>query len=145
MRLLIQRVLRAQVTVAGQVVGKIGAGALVFVGIHKNDTQEKANWLANKLVHLRFFADSAGKMNLSLLETNGSLLIVSQFTLYGNCSEGRRPDFFDSAPPDVAKPLYDHFINEVKKSIPALQTGTFGAMMDVDLTNDGPITLLLER
>lgn len=144
MRLLVQRVSKAKVTVAGQTVGKIESGALVFLGIHKNDTQTEADWLANKLINLRFFSDSAGKMNLSLLDTKGSLLIVSQFTLYGNCTEGRRPDFFDSAPSEIAKPLYDHFLTQVKQSIPNVQTGTFGAMMEVDLTNDGPVTLLID-
>ncbi|HNA61796.1 MAG TPA: D-aminoacyl-tRNA deacylase [Rhabdochlamydiaceae bacterium] len=144
MRLVIQRVLKASVCVEGQVVGEIGLGALVFFGVHKDDSPEKIDWLVQKLIHLRFFSDSAGKMNLSLLDTKGQVLIVSQFTLYADCREGRRPDFGLTAPSAIAKPMYDQFVAETKKHL-AVETGVFGAAMEVSLINDGPVTLILDH
>lgn len=142
MKLLIQRVKEASVRVDNEIVGRIQQGALVFFGVHKNDTQDQLDWYVQKLIHLRFFSDSEGKMNLSLLDIKGAVLIVSQFTLYANCKEGRRPDFFDSAPTSLAKPLYDRFVVETKKHLP-VQTGVFGASMEVSLINDGPVTLIV--
>lgn len=145
MRLIIQRVAHASVEVSGKVVGKTGPGVLVFVGITHSDTKKEAEWLANKLVHLRIFEDAEGKINQSLIDRKGSALIISQFTLYADCKEGRRPSFTEAAPPDVANPLYEQFVKEVRKlGVPA-ETGIFGAEMKVSLVNDGPITILLEK
>lgn len=145
MKLLIQRVLNANVAVEGKSVGAIGPGFLVFVGITHTDTLAQMNWLAQKLVHLRLFEDEQGKMNLSLLDRKGSALIISQFTLYADCSEGRRPSFTKAAPPEIAKPLYEQFVEEVKKNGILVETGIFGAEMKVSLINDGPVTVILER
>ena len=145
MRLLIQRVLEAEVKVEEDIVGKIEEGLLVFFAAHKNDTKDKIESLVDKLIHIRIFSDKDDKMNLHLRETQGQVLIVSQFTLYGNCQKGRRPHFLDSAPPAYAKELYLDFIKEVKKTIPIVQSGTFGASMQVSLNNDGPVTFLLEK
>ena len=144
MRLLIQRVSEASVTVDEKVVGAINNGVLVFLGIHKDDRPEDTAYLAQKLIHLRHFKDANDKMNLSLKATGGAVLIVSQFTLYANCSSGRRPDFFDTAPPQIAEPLYEKFIKEVKQEIETVETGIFGANMQVRLINDGPVTFILE-
>lgn len=145
MRLIIQRVTHASVEVNEKVVGKTGPGVLVFVGITHSDTKKEAEWLANKLVHLRIFEDADGKINQSLMDKKGSALIISQFTLYADCKEGRRPSFIQAAPPEIANPLYEQFVEEVRKlGIPA-ETGIFGAEMKVSLVNDGPITILLER
>jgi D-tyrosyl-tRNA(Tyr) deacylase len=144
MRIVVQRVKEAQVKVEGQVVGKIGKGVLVFFAVHKEDTPEKTKWLAQKLIHLRLFPDEHDKMNLSLEDVHGEVLIVSQFTLYGNCIEGRRPDFIEAAPPAIARPIYEKFIDDVKKHIPKVETGVFGAYMEVSLINDGPITFLID-
>jgi D-tyrosyl-tRNA(Tyr) deacylase len=143
-KILIQRVTEARVEVEGKIVGSIDAGALVFVGITHSDTTFEAVWLANKLVHLRFFEDAQGKINKSLIDQKGSALIVSQFTLYANCREGRRPSFTQAAPPEIAQPLYEHFIQEVRKSGISIATGIFGAEMKVSLINDGPVTFLIE-
>ncbi len=143
MRIVIQRVSEASVDVEGKTVGSIGRGSLVFFGAHRDDQASQIPWLASKLVNLRIFSDAQDKMNLSLLDIQGSLLIVSQFTLYGNCREGRRPSLFDAAPPDQARSLYEEFVAEVKKSVP-VQTGIFGAMMQVKLINDGPVTFLID-
>lgn len=145
MRMLLQRVKEASVTVEGQKVGAIGKGLLIFLGIHKDDTPERTTWLVNKLIGLRLFADSEGKMNLGLKEVGGEALVVSQFTLYGNCLNGRRPDFIESAPPDRAKALYEKFVDEVRRELGSVQTGQFGAYMEVALINDGPVTFLIER
>jgi len=145
MKLLIQRVTHASVEVENKIVGAIGSGALVFIGVTHGDTAIQAIWLANKLVHLRMFQDAHGKMNLSLLEHKGSVLIVPQFTLYGNCSEGRRPSFTLAAPPELAERLYVTFIEEVRKCGIQVQTGMFGAAMKVSLLNDGPVTFMVER
>ncbi len=144
MRLLIQRVTQASVTVDDKTVGIIGPGVLVFLGIHKDDPPEATTYLAQKLINLRMFHDENEKMNLSLLDTHGSVLIVSQFTLYANCNSGRRPDFFQAAPPDIAEPLYEKFITEVKSGISKVETGIFGARMRVHLINDGPVTFILD-
>ena len=145
MRLLIQRVKEAKVTVENTVSGQIGKGLLVFFAVHKDDTLQAVPYLAEKLLHLRVFSDSEGKMNLSLKDLDGEVLLVSQFTLYGNCSKGRRPDFLQSAPPDFALEAYHKLIEELQKKLSKVETGRFGAHMEVQLTNDGPVTFLLEK
>lgn len=145
MKILMQRVSEATVEVDSKIVGAIEQGILIFVGITHNDTKLQATWLANKLIHLRIFEDEAGKMNRSLIDLKGSALIISQFTLYGNCNDGRRPSFIEAAPPELAKQLYEYFIQEVQKAGIAVATGIFGAFMKVSLVNDGPVTLMLER
>ncbi len=144
MRLVIQRVENASVEVDGKTVGSIGKGMLVLFGVHQEDVPSQTLWLASKLVNLRIFADAQDKMNLSLLDVQGEVLIVSQFTLYGNCAEGRRPEFTASAPPDKAKALYEKFIEEVRAEKVKVETGIFGARMRVSLVNDGPVTFLLD-
>lgn len=144
MKALIQRVAGAKVEVAGQVVGSIDRGMLIFLGVTHQDTAQEASRLAAKLVNLRIFDDGQGKMNKSLLESNGQALIVSQFTLYADCSSGRRPAFIQAAKPELAKELYELFINEVRKYNIFTGTGIFGAEMQVSLQNDGPVTLMLE-
>ena len=144
MRLLIQRVSRAEVRVGNTVAGRISRGILAFVGIAAADTTKDADYLADKLVHLRIFPDTQGKMNLSAIDVRGSLLLVSQFTLYGDCRRGRRPAFDSAAPPDRPRELYDYFAGKVRQSGLLTQTGVFQSHMEVDLTNDGPVTLLLE-
>ena len=130
-----------------RVTGKIGPGFLVLAGFAPTDTDVQLTWMAEKILGLRVFADDQGKMNRDLAETNGSLLVVSQFTLYGDASKGRRPSFIDAAPPDLATKLYERFLELVKEKAGtiAVETGEFGAMMDVELVNDGPVTLILER
>lgn len=145
MKLVVQRVSKACVEVEGQVVGSIELGLLVFLGITQGDSQEQVSWLVNKLIHLRIFSDEYGKMNKSLLEIKGSLLIVSQFTLYGDCNEGRRPSFFKAASPDFAEVLYEAFIQEAKAKEVIVKSGRFGANMQISLINEGPVTLILER
>lgn len=145
MKLLIQRVSQASVTVENQTVGHIGPGILALVGITHNDTADHAIWLANKLVNLRIFEDSEGKMNRSLLDRQGEALIISQFTLYADCNEGRRPSFIRAAPPEIANPIYEVFVKEVRKTGISVATGVFGASMQITLVNDGPVTVMLER
>jgi len=145
MRFLVQRVSSAQVDVDNKTVGKIGKGFLVFVGITHNDTKETADYLINKLVNLRIFEDENEKMNLSLKDVTGELLLVSQFTLYADCSHGNRPAFVDAARPDVAEPLYEYICEECKKRIEKVEKGIFGADMKVSLLNDGPVTIILEK
>lgn len=145
MRILLQRVSQASCTVDNVVVGAINQGLLAFVGIHQDDTEADLPWYVQKLINLRIFSDENGKMNLSLKEVGGELLIISQFTLYGNCTNGRRPDFFASAPPAKAIPLYEKLIAELKKEIAMVETGIFGADMKISLINDGPVTLMLEK
>jgi D-tyrosyl-tRNA(Tyr) deacylase len=145
MKLLIQRVSAASITVDGEIVGAIDSGVLVFVGVTHKDTEKEAEWLAQKLANLRIFEDAEGKMNRSLLEQGGKALIVSQFTLYANCSEGRRPSFIEAANPELGKKLYEKFIQEMVKNGVAVETGVFGAMMGVSLVNNGPVTLCIER
>jgi len=146
-RVVLQRVSRAEVRVAGRVTGKIGPGFLVLAGFGPSDTEAQLSWMAEKILGLRVFADDQGKMNRDLVETKGSLLVVSQFTLYGDASKGRRPSFIDAAPPDLAKKLYERFVELLKEKAGtiAVETGEFGAMMDVELVNDGPVTLILEK
>lgn len=145
MKILIQRVTHAHVEVDGKIVGAIGPGALVFIGVTHGDTVAQAEWLANKLINLRMFEDEQGKINQSLLERKGKALVVSQFTLYADCSEGRRPSFTQAAQPELAKFLYENFIEAVRKGGIDVESGLFGAEMKVSLLNDGPVTLLLER
>lgn len=144
MRACVQRVSSASVTVDGEVVGKIDAGLVVLLGVAGGDTQADAEFMADKLVNLRIFCDQNGKMNLSLLETEGEMLVVSQFTLLGDCRKGRRPSFVDAAPPEVANALYETFVARVEAIGVQVATGTFQAMMDVALVNDGPVTMLLD-
>ena len=145
MKILVQRVLSACVEVEEKKVGSIDLGALVFVGITHGDTKENAIWLASKFVNLRMFSDEQDKLNLSLLDKKGSALIVSQFTLYGDCMEGRRPSFTKAAPPDLAQHIYEEFIKEARRLGIHVETGIFGAKMNVSLVNDGPMTLLIEK
>ncbi|MBB65674.1 MAG: D-tyrosyl-tRNA(Tyr) deacylase [Waddliaceae bacterium] len=144
MRALIQRVKEARVIVENETVGEIEKGLLIFLGVQKGDEEKHINWLVNKIISLRIFPDEAGKMNCSLKDVEGSLLIVSQFTLYGNCQNGRRPDFFESAPPEQAEKIYSQFIKECKKQVLNVSTGVFGAMMEVQLINDGPVTFMID-
>jgi D-tyrosyl-tRNA(Tyr) deacylase len=144
MRAVVQRVSRARVTVDAEVIGEIGRGLLVLLGVTHDDTVERARWLADKVTGLRIFADAEDKMNLGVADVGGSLLVVSQFTLYGDCSKGRRPSFIAAANPDVAIPLYQAFIDAVKAQGIPVATGRFGAMMQVELVNDGPVTLIVE-
>jgi D-tyrosyl-tRNA(Tyr) deacylase len=145
MRVVLQRVSQARVVVDGEVVGAIGQGLLVLVGVATADTEEDARWLADKVVGLRIFNDEQGKMNRSVAEVGGSVLVVSQFTLHGDCRKGRRPSFIDAAGPDLAIPLYEAFIAGVRALGIPTQTGRFGAMMQVELINDGPVTLIIDR
>lgn len=145
MRTLLQRVSRARVMVEGRVTGEIGAGLLLLVGFTRGDSAAALSWMADKLLTLRIFVDDEGKMNRSVQEIGGSVLVVSQFTLYGDTSRGRRPSFVDAAPPDVAIPLYEQFVSTLRAAGVPVATGEFGAMMEVELVNDGPVTLLLER
>lgn len=146
MRVVLQRVSRAEVRIDGRVAGRIGRGYALLVGFRAGDDEDALRWMAEKIVGLRLFPDDEGKMNRALDEVTGGLLVVSQFTLYGDTRKGRRPSFIDAAPPAVAIPLYDRFIEILRSTAPAaVETGEFGAMMDVDLVNDGPVTLILER
>ena len=144
MRAVIQRVSQASVTVEDQVVGAIGRGFLLLLGITHNDGRAEADWLARKIAGLRIFEDDAGKMNLGLADVAGAVLVVSQFTLYGDARKGRRPDFIRAARPDVAEPLVETFVRTLRAEGLHVETGRFGAMMDVALVNDGPVTLWLD-
>jgi D-tyrosyl-tRNA(Tyr) deacylase len=144
MRAVLQRVSRARVLVEGQVVGAIGPGLLVLLGVAPDDTPADVVWLADKVVGLRIFADAEGKMNRGVAEVGGSVLIVSQFTLYGDCSKGRRPSFVKAAPPEIAIPLYEAFVEAVRACGVPTATGRFGAMMEVELVNVGPVTLIVD-
>ena len=144
MRAILQRVSEARVQIDGAIVGEIGHGLLVLLGVTKSDMAEQARWLADKIVSLRIFNDADGKMNLDVAEVGGAILVVSQFTLYGDCSKGRRPSFIDAASPETAVPLYEEFINAIKAHGIPTATGRFGAMMQVSLINDGPVTLILD-
>jgi D-tyrosyl-tRNA(Tyr) deacylase len=144
MRAVVQRVSRASVTVDGQIVGAIGPGLLVLLGVAHDDTAERATWLAEKIAGLRVFGDADGKMNRDVTEAGGGVLIVSQFTLYGDCRKGRRPSFIDAAPPAIAIPLYEAFIVAVKAQGVPVATGQFGADMQIELVNDGPVTLIID-
>jgi D-aminoacyl-tRNA deacylase len=144
MRAVIQRVSHARVVIDGREHSRIGAGLLVLLGVEKEDTTEDAEALARRIVELRIFEDEAGKMNRSIVETDGQLLAVSQFTLVGDCRKGRRPSFDPAAPPDIAKPLYERFVREVESLGIPVATGVFQAMMEVELTNQGPVTFILD-
>lgn len=145
MRTLIQRVSAAKVTVNEQVVGQIEVGFVVLVGVTHTDTSAEAEWLAQKIAGLRLFEDVEGKMNLGLMDVGGSVLVVSQFTLYGDASKGRRPSWIAAARPEQADPLITHFIHQLEAQGLAVATGVFGAHMVVDIQNNGPVTLLIER
>lgn len=144
MRVVVQRVKHASVTINGTVNGKINNGFLVLLGIQSTDSEQDVDYLVKKVTNLRIFSDENDKMNLSLKDVNGELLIVSQFTLYANCKEGNRPSFVEAAKPDIAIPLYEYFVSECKKIIPVVETGIFGADMKVDLLNDGPVTIIMD-
>ena len=144
MRAVLQRVRRARVVVGDEVVGAIERGLLVLLGVAPDDTADGARWLADKIVGLRIFADAEDKMNLAVQDVGGSVLVVSQFTLYGDCRKGRRPSFVAAAPPEIAVPLYEGFVNALRALGVPVQTGRFGAMMQVELVNDGPVTLILD-
>jgi D-tyrosyl-tRNA(Tyr) deacylase len=148
-RVVLQRVSRAEVRIDGRVTGKIGTGFLVLAGFASSDGEDSLGWMADKILGLRLFGDAAGKMNLALADVKGALLVVSQFTLYGDAHKGRRPSFTDAAPPEVAVPLYERFVALLRErgaeSGTVVETGEFGAMMAVELVNDGPVTLILER
>jgi D-aminoacyl-tRNA deacylase len=143
-RVVVQRVTRASVTVEGKVAGNIGAGLLILLGISRTDNPEAASYLAEKIVNLRIFSDEAGKMNLSLLDVRGSALVVSQFTLYGDARGGRRPSYIQAAPPEEANQLYEEFVRSMRGLGVPVETGVFQAHMNVELVNDGPVTILLD-
>lgn len=145
MKIVIQRVKNASVTVENNIVGKINKGFLVLLGITHEDTKEKADYLVKKLCNLRVFTDKADKMNLGLKDVGGELLIISQFTLYSDCSQGNRPSFMSAAKPDIANELYEYFINECQKNDIKVEKGIFGADMKVELLNDGPVTIIIEK
>ncbi|MEM9351878.1 MAG: D-aminoacyl-tRNA deacylase [Planctomycetota bacterium] len=144
MRALIQRVSRARVVVEGETTGEIGPGLLVLLGVAADDTDAERDWLAEKIINLRIFEDDAGKMNLSLADIGGSLLVVSQFTLYGDCRKGRRPSFVDAAPPEMAERVYEEFVAATRGRGVTTETGRFRTHMEVELVNDGPVTLWLD-
>jgi len=145
-RVVLQRVREAHVTIEGKVVGEIGLGQFLLVGFKQSDTTDQVEWMADKVVGLRVFQDDAGKMNRTLADVDGSILVVSQFTLYGDVRKGRRPSFIDAATPETAIRLYERFVELLEARHPGkVATGEFGAMMDVSLTNDGPVTLVIDR
>ena len=144
MRAVVQRVTRASVTVEREIVGEIGKGLVVLVGIARDDTKVEAAYLVDKIANLRIFDDDEGKMNRSVRDVSGGLLIISQFTLYGDVRRGLRPSWIDAAPPEVAQPLYDFFVRQARSVIDEVATGKFQAMMQVELVNDGPVTILLD-
>lgn len=144
MKAVVQRVAQSEVTVNGQQIGAIKRGLLVLLGVGHDDTDKQVQWLAEKIVNLRIFEDQAGKMNRSLQDIGGSMLVVSQFTLLGDCRKGRRPSFAGAAPPELAEVLYEQFVSYVKAMGTDVATGTFGAMMQVSLINDGPVTLVID-
>ena len=148
MKAVVQRVSRAEVRIAGSAAGKIGVGFVVLAGFAPGDTEATLVWMADKILGLRLFADTEGKMNLGLADVGGAVLVVSQFTLYGDARKGRRPSFVDAAPPEIAIPLYDRFLALLREKgggAVNVETGKFGAMMEVELVNDGPVTLLIEK
>jgi D-tyrosyl-tRNA(Tyr) deacylase len=145
MRVLLQRVSRAEVRVGTRVTGRIGRGLLLLVGLTHSDGEAELLWMAEKIIGLRVFSDEDEKMNLSLADVAGALLVVSQFTLYGDAAKGRRPSYIDAARPEAALPLYERFLAILRDRVTTVEAGEFGAMMDVELVNDGPVTLWLER
>jgi D-tyrosyl-tRNA(Tyr) deacylase len=144
MRAVVQRVRRARVVIEGEVAGEIGVGLLILLGVAHSDSEAEARWLAEKIALLRIFGDADGKMNRDVTEAGGAVLVVSQFTLYGDCRKGRRPSFIDAAPPTIAVPLYEAFVIAIKALGVRVETGRFGADMQVELVNDGPVTLIVE-
>jgi D-aminoacyl-tRNA deacylase len=144
MRAVVQRVSRAKVTVDGDVIGEIGRGCLVFLGVTAKDGEADADYLVEKIINLRIFEDVKDKMNLSLLDVEGGILVVSQFTLYGDTRRGRRPSFIDAAPPEQANKLYEYFVEGARRLVKRVETGRFQAMMDVELVNNGPVTIMLD-
>jgi D-tyrosyl-tRNA(Tyr) deacylase len=144
MRTVVQRVSQAEVVIGGASVARIGKGILALVAISRRDNEKDLLWMARKIVELRIFDDSQGKLNLSLRDIGGQLLVVSQFTLYGDCRNGRRPSYIEAAPPAEAERLYEKFVSVVREFVPGVQTGQFQASMDVTLTNSGPVTLILD-
>lgn len=144
MKIVLQRVKTAHVEIAGQTVGSIGAGLVILLAVTHTDTRADAEYLVEKVIHLRIFPDEAGRMNRSVLQSGGALLVVSQFTLYGDCRKGRRPSFDAAARPEIARELYDYFVECLKSRNIAVQTGVFQAEMEIHLINDGPVTFILE-
>ncbi len=144
MRAVIQRVTQSSVSVGGQIVGRIGPGLLVLLGVARQDSEKDANFLVEKIIHLRIFEDEDGKMNRSLVDIGGQMLVVSQFTLLGDCRKGRRPSFVQAAPPETAESLYQYFVDRIREKRIVVQTGRFRAMMEVSLVNDGPVTFIVE-
>ena len=144
MRAVVQRVRRASVTIDGQIVGEIEKGLVVLLGVARDDTREDADYLAPKIVALRIFDDAEGRMNVSLKDIEGGLLVVSQFTLYGDVRRGLRPSWSDAAAPEIAEPLYEYFVESSRKLLDRVETGSFRKMMQVELVNDGPVTILLD-
>lgn len=146
MKVVVQRVNRASVTVENEITGKIKKGLLLLIGIHETDTKKEIDWCCNKISKLRIFEDDEGKMNRSVQDIKGEILVVSQFTLYGDTKKGTRPSFIEAAKPDVAEPLYNYMVERFKKSTDLnIQEGKFGAMMQVELLNDGPVTIIVEK
>lgn len=144
MKAVVQRVTHASVKVDGEIKGQIGKGFLILLGVGQNDTEEDADRLVNKIVKLRIFSDENDKINLSLSDVGGSLLVISQFTLYADCRKGNRPNFIQAGKPDEAEKLYEYFVSQCKKQVPVVEKGVFGADMKVELLNDGPFTVVLE-
>jgi D-tyrosyl-tRNA(Tyr) deacylase len=144
MRAVVQRVTRAKVTVDDKTIGEIGSGLVILLGIARDDTKVEAAYLVDKITALRIFDDEDGKMNLSVKDVSGGLLVVSQFTLYGDVRRGLRPSWIEAAPPEIAEPLYDFFVRQARTAIDNVATGSFRAMMQVELVNDGPVTILLD-
>ena len=145
MKLVVQRVSQASVKVESETVGAIGQGLMVLFGVGEGDSAETTRWLVDKLLGLRIFPDDSGKMNLNICDIKGEVLVVSQFTLYANCDKGRRPSFIEAAEPIFAQKCYEKFVSEIREKLGIVQTGSFGAKMDVSLNNDGPVTLIIER
>lgn len=144
LRIVLQRVKEARVDVAGATVGAISTGLLILIGVGANDTRKDAEYLADKVIHLRIFPDEAGRMNRSILEIGGELLVASQFTLYGDCKKGRRPSFDQAAPPELARSLYEYFVEQLRCRNITVQTGVFQAGMEIHLVNSGPVTFILD-
>jgi D-tyrosyl-tRNA(Tyr) deacylase len=144
MRAVVQRVTRAKVTIENDMVGEIKQGLVVLLGVARDDSEADAQYLASKITALRIFDDAEGKMNLSVKEIDGGVLVISQFTLYGDVRRGLRPSWIDAAAPEVAEPLYEYFIAQVRGALPEVGSGRFGAMMQVELVNDGPVTLIVD-
>lgn len=144
MRAVIQRVSEGSVSVEGKIIGEINQGLVILLGVTHDDTREDADYLSEKIANLRIFNDDAGKMNRSLLDVSGAVLAISQFTLYGNTRKGRRPSFVEAAPPEIADPLYEYFMANIREKGVVVEKGQFGAMMQVKIFNDGPVTILLD-